>query len=224
MGKPLCSWRMSVDGTNARVLLIDTCGATGSVALAQGEAVVAETTMPGRAASAELLARVRELLGRCGWTVDSLQAIGVVSGPGSFTGVRVGLSAAKGLCEALGVPMAAVSRLEVMADRARERSVLAVLDAGRGEVYVRDGKAELLLNMGALVERFAERPMIVTEEALAAKLAGKNVERMELSAASALPVVRRTLASGQSDVALTDANYVRGESEIYASKSQAAKP
>ena len=99
-----------------RVLLMDTCGAAGSVALADGERVAARAAIAERAASARLLAVVEEVLATAGWGLGDVEAVGVVSGPGSFTGVRVGLAAAKGLCEGLGVPMAAVSRLEVLAD------------------------------------------------------------------------------------------------------------
>lgn len=214
---------MSVDWTKARVLVIDTCGASGSFALVQGAEVVAESSLPGRAASAQLLAQVRTMLDAAGWVLEDLEAVGVVSGPGSFTGVRVGLSAAKGLCEALGVPLAAVSRLEVLAETAGVADAVAVLDAGRGEAYVREHGREMLVKVEELAGQFAGREVVVAEEALAAKLSALRVRVVELSAASAVGAVRRCLAEGGTDVALADANYVRGESQIYASKPQAAK-
>lgn len=214
---------MSVDWTEARVLVIDTCGASGSFALAQGAEVMAESSLPGRAASAQLLAQVRSMLEGAGWEAAELDAVGVVSGPGSFTGVRVGLSAAKGLCEALGVPMGAVSRLEVLEETAGVADAVAVLDAGRGEAYVRDSGREVLVKVEELAEQFRGREIVVAEEALAAKLSPLRVRVVELSAASAVGAVRRCLAEGGTDVALADANYVRGESQIYASKPQAAK-
>ena len=91
-----------------KVLLLHTCGAEASAALADtglDEAIVAEARMPGRTASERLVAAVRELMEGAGWAVAELGAIAVVSGLGSFTGVRVGLSAAKGLSEASGVPV-----------------------------------------------------------------------------------------------------------------------
>ena len=69
-----------------------------------------------------------------------MKAIGVVVGPGSFTGVRVGLSAVKGLCDAGGVGMVAMSRLELVARAVPAVDGLiavALLDAGRGEFYGR---------------------------------------------------------------------------------------
>ena len=208
---------------NARVLLIDTCGAAGSVALAQGEHVVAEASLPGRTASAQLLASVRGLLADAGWALAELDAIGVVSGPGSFTGVRVGLAAAKGLCEALGLPLAAVSRLEVLAEQAGEADAVAVLDAGRGEVYVRDGGREFLMGVDEVAAQVRGRTVVAAEEALAVRLALPAMRVVELQAGSAVAAVRRWLAQGGSDVALTDANYVRGESQIYTGKPQATR-
>ena len=98
-----------------RLLLIDTCGTVGSVALATEGGVVARAEMAGRSASERLVAVVREMLAAAGWSLRELTAIVVVSGPGSFTGVRVGLSAAKGFSEAAGVPVVAISRLGVLA-------------------------------------------------------------------------------------------------------------
>src|ERR1700722_14699098 len=97
-----------------KILLIDTCGETGSIALAEllpEPAVLATATLPGRTASERLLSVIRDLAA----PLDSLDAVAVVHGPGSFTGVRVSLSAAKGLCEALNLPLIAISRLAVLA-------------------------------------------------------------------------------------------------------------
>src|SRR5580700_8130001 len=122
-----------------RVLLIDTAGAEGSVALADTElerAVVAAEVLPGRTSSERLLPSVRRLMEGRGWKLKELAAVVVVHGPGSFTGVRVGVSAAKGLSEAGGVPLVAVSRLALLAAAEEVAgTVHAVLDAGRGEFY-----------------------------------------------------------------------------------------
>ena len=91
-----------------KILLLNTCGAEGSLALADttlGEPVVLLMRMPGRTASERLIVLLREAMGEIGWKPRALAAIAVVTGPGSFTGVRVGLSVAKGLSEASGVPL-----------------------------------------------------------------------------------------------------------------------
>ena len=84
-----------------KILLIDTCGATGSIALEDTDlslTIVASASLPGRTASERLVPMIKDLAEHAGITLPSLDAVAVVHGPGSFTGVRVGLSAAKGLC------------------------------------------------------------------------------------------------------------------------------
>src|ERR1039457_2601096 len=101
-----------------KILLIDTCGEIGSVALADtgaGTAALTAATIAGRSASERLLPAIQELAAARNSPLQSLGAVAVVHGPGSFTGVRVGLSAAKGLCEALNLPLIAISRLAVLA-------------------------------------------------------------------------------------------------------------
>src|SRR5450631_2439680 len=119
-----------------KILIIDTCGSTGSIALADGSAIVGSVSLPGRTASERLVATIKDLAASTGVGLQSLDAVVAVHGPGSFTGVRVGLSAAKGLCEALNLPLVAISRLAVLAHLAGPASsirVQALFDAGRGE-------------------------------------------------------------------------------------------
>src|SRR6267154_1776257 len=101
-----------------RILLIHTAGGEGSVALADTEAaqaIAATEVLPGRSSSERLVPAVRRLMEGLGWRLRDMAAVVVVHGPGSFTGVRVGLSAAKGLSEAGGVGLIAVSRLALLA-------------------------------------------------------------------------------------------------------------
>src|SRR5690348_14408428 len=102
------------DRRSGALLVIDTCGEVGSVTLARQEPL-ATATLPGRTASEGLVATIRELVRGHDIRLPDLQAIAIVNGPGSFTGVRVGVSAAKGLCQAVGVPLIAISRLAVLA-------------------------------------------------------------------------------------------------------------
>jgi tRNA threonylcarbamoyladenosine biosynthesis protein TsaB len=121
------------------LLGIDTCGPVGSVALgrlnAGGVEILGQKELAGRTYSATLVAAIEELLEEAKTSLRQILAVVVVSGPGSFTGVRVGLSAAKGMAEGAGLPIAAVSRLEVLAAKAGVTS--SALDAHRHEVFLR---------------------------------------------------------------------------------------
>jgi tRNA threonylcarbamoyladenosine biosynthesis protein TsaB len=207
-----------------RMLVIDTCGAEGSVAASEGGSVVAEERLPGRSASESLIPVIRQMMQRLGWELGELSAIGVVHGPGSFTGVRVGLSAAKGLSEAGGVPLVAVSRLALLAEAAGEDEarVCALLDAGRGEFYcgVYEGRkkvSEALVAADEISSIQDGASAVVACEARVAEVAGATLVE-EPSAASAVPLIEKRIKAREfEDVATIDANYLRRtDLEIFA--------
>jgi len=208
-----------------RFLLIDTCGAEGRVALAEDERVLAEAVMPGRTYSERLVSEGMRLLREAGWGLAELSAMVVVTGPGSFTGVRVGVSAAKGWSEAASVPVIAVSRLELLAVEVRG-DVVAVLDAGRGEFYMRRGVEERLADRAELLALARDEEIVVCEAGVAEAL--KELDSVvvvkEPGAAEMLRLGRERFAAGVfADVATLDANYVRrSDAEIFA--KAAAKP
>jgi tRNA threonylcarbamoyladenosine biosynthesis protein TsaB len=127
------------------LLVTDTSGRQGSVALARARqldrdrsdpAVIEVVPLAGGAFSAQLVPQIAALLARHGFTKADLEAFIVVSGPGSFTGLRVGLAAIKALAEILKKPIVAVTLLESVALESRTQGkICAVLDAGRGDVY-----------------------------------------------------------------------------------------
>jgi len=208
-----------------RLLLIDTCGETAGIALSSGEHVLASEDLARGTASAEMLLAIRRLLNHLTWRLGDLDAIGVVRGPGSFTGVRAGLAAAKGLCEATGLSLAAVSRLEVLSEAVSLPNGFAALDAGRGEAYVREVSTgrEWLGAIADLATACNGQPIAVAEARLADQLKGCATIFHPLHAADALGSVRRRLSEGGCDVALVDANYVRDEADIYAKPADASK-
>lgn len=210
--------------TMMRLLLIDTCGTEGSVALAEGSEVVAVERLPGRSASERLIPAIRQAMEAAGWKLSELAAIGVVHGPGSFTGVRVGLSAAKGLSEASGIPLVAVSRLALLAAAAgmSEARVCAVLDAGRREFYCGfyEGSkklSEALVAAEEVVVAAQSASVVVACEVHVAEALGARLVE-EPSASDALPLVRERVAEGDlDDAAAIDANYLRRtDLEIFA--------
>lgn len=118
-------------------LSIDTASAMASIALSREGRLVAEHTWDcGRDHSRQLLPVVDGLLGRQSASKEALGAVFVCIGPGSYAGVRTGMSTAKGLAFALGVPLAGVGRLEIeaYAFAATGLPVVAVHRAGRGEL------------------------------------------------------------------------------------------
>jgi|SRR5450755_1450034 len=122
------------------LLVADTSGRNGSVALARaderGVVVIEVAGLTGGSFSSQLVPQIAALLASHTFTKTDIDAFVVVSGPGSFTGLRVGLAAIKALAEILHKPIAPVSLLEAiaLASGARGR-VVAALDAGRGEIY-----------------------------------------------------------------------------------------
>mgnify|MGYP003328313734 CR=1 FL=1 len=81
---------------------------------------------------------IRDLMTEAGLSLSELSAVAVVEGPGSYTGLRVGMSAAKGLCYTLGLPMITVNTLEWMAEAVRngpESMICPMIDARRNEVF-----------------------------------------------------------------------------------------
>jgi tRNA threonylcarbamoyladenosine biosynthesis protein TsaB len=121
-----------------RVLAVETSTLSGGAALLDGERVVGEYTLDVRLTHSErLMAAIDQLLTDAGWTVRDLEGLAVSVGPGSFTGLRVGLSTVKGLALALSVPVAAVPTLDAMAAMLPFAAlpVCPVLDARKREVY-----------------------------------------------------------------------------------------
>jgi len=125
------------------ILAADTSGKNGSIALVRFEAGASQTlelvSLEGGNFSAQLVPRISVLLIKHNIAKSDIDGFAVAAGPGSFTGLRVGLAAIKALAEILQKPIAAVSLLEAVARAwGREGNVLAALDAGRGEIYCGD--------------------------------------------------------------------------------------
>jgi tRNA threonylcarbamoyladenosine biosynthesis protein TsaB len=220
------------------LLAIDTSGKHGSLALARGasgrsEIDILETVpLTGGAFSAELVPQIAALLEKHGHSKRDLGAFAVVNGPGSFTGLRVGLAAIKGLAEALEKPIVSISLLEAVARGSVSRDpVLGVLDAGRGDVYVGDYElapqlcmhSERLLNREALIAeaKSTDRHVVTPDSVLAETLqaAGVRVELIEYpnSAVIARLGWERLQSGGTVRPEDLEANYIRqSDAEIFA--------
>ena len=121
----------------ANVLAIDTASPNPAVALLAGGNVFEEALPADRRASENLLPALRRCLERAGISLERVSRLALCAGPGSFTGLRVGLATAWGLSRAGSLPVETVSTLEAMAEAWRapgKTTVWTALDAGRGEV------------------------------------------------------------------------------------------
>ena len=207
--------------SDAQLLLgIDTSGSEGSLALGRMDADTVSllhlAMLTGRHYSDEIIPRLKKLLSDSSVALTGLGAIVVVHGPGSFTGLRVGIGTAKALAEAVGVPVLALSRLAALAGSDVEAA--AVLDAGRDESYLRlpSGKEsvaspmEIVEAVGDLTVRVCEPHVLVQLEALK-KLASLQVEMVSTPTAweAILLAADRVRSKDFDDVATLDANYVR---------------
>jgi tRNA threonylcarbamoyladenosine biosynthesis protein TsaB len=198
-----------------RWLLLNGCGANAVLALSVGARIVRERTLAGREFSRGWSVALRNELAAAEWTMAEFAFVGVVSGPGSFTGVRVALAAAKGLCEVLGVPLVTLSRLRVLAGEGGA----AALDAGRGELYVRDGEQEVLLTAEAAQMRLRKRDVVTLDASVAASLPEAQLRFAEdESGLAAAALWERWSAQQFTEAAAADANYVRGEDRLYAAR------
>jgi tRNA threonylcarbamoyladenosine biosynthesis protein TsaB len=227
------------------VLAIDTCDSRGSVAVlrdAEVLKVIAHESTEDY--SSWLLPAVDKILAGSKIRMEEVGVYAAAAGPGSFTGVRVGLTAVKAWAEVYGVPIVAVSRLESLAWEASEASgwIAAFFNAQReqvfGAIFQRNGKDlvrvgdEMVMAPGKFVEAAAElakgariswvsmdAECLVGEEAWKAR--EKRAERIESVSSVRAPMIGRlglaALAEGRfTDALALDANYVRrSDAEIF---------
>jgi tRNA threonylcarbamoyladenosine biosynthesis protein TsaB len=121
-----------------KILALDTASGNGSVALLDGQKLVAETLLNVRATHSErLIDQVEQVLLAGNLTLEGLDLIVVVRGPGSFTGLRIGLATAKGLAQAAKLPLIGISSLQLLAMNLPlcPLPICALLDARKKEVY-----------------------------------------------------------------------------------------
>jgi len=204
------------------LLGIDTCGSTGTIALARRDGqrltLLGESELAGKMYSALLVPRLRELLETHNVRLQQVETVVVVNGPGGFTGVRVGLSAVKGLVEVSDTPVIAVSRLAVLAWKAR--LPYAALDAGRGEFYFgdyADGANESLVSPEEIRRAGFAAGLAVCEEKSALAFPEARLVASP-TASDALDVAMPRYFSGDFDDAATlDGNYLRhSDAELFA--------
>ena len=208
---------------SALLLGVDTCGPSGSIALGrlteEGLSIVGETALAGGEYAAALVGAIGDLLDDAGAVAGELAGVVAVAGPGSFTGIRIGLAAVKALAEAGSIPVVTVSRLALLADTAG--ASCAVLDAHRGQFYCgvySEGVAqEMLLTAGEINAMGGLRGRVAVCEETVAQLLEELYGEPDLirvgapSAAAALRYSLNKWRAGEfADIASLDGYYLRG--------------
>lgn len=146
-------------------LAFDTSTKTASVALLRGEKLLVEQFInTGKNHGETLLPAIENVLAVAGIRIDEVALLAVTVGPGSFTGLRVGASTAKGLAFAEGIPIVGVSTLDALAANVNERdiTICSMLDARKNEVYT----ALYRLSNTGFPERITDERVISPEMAL----------------------------------------------------------
>ena len=229
------------------ILAIDTSGQSGGITLAEADRksfrVIESAAIAGGTFSAQLIPTLAASLKKRGYRPQDIGGFAAASGPGSFTGLRVGLSAIKGLAETLHQPIATVSVLEAMASLSSHiGKIAAAMDAGRKEVFLGvfeklaeshlenpaeksslvKEREQLLTQQDFLAALSADNPVwLVTTDAPIAEIASAANCAVEVIARPGSEVIARLgaaklFADETVSVEALDANYLRrSDAEIF---------
>ena len=218
-----------------RILAFETSAKAASVALAQDGQLLAESYQnTGLTHSQTLMSMAENLLHTCGCTPQDIDAVAVAAGPGSFTGVRIGVAAAKGFAWARELPCYGVSTLEAMALNlgVHQGYILPVMDARRSQVYtalfhadcgnytrIREDRAISLQELGEDVQTLSEPIFLIGDGSLLCyntlleavpNLVCPPEHRMHQRAAGVALAAFQKIAAGEAgDGAALTPNYLR---------------
>ncbi|MCX6592084.1 MAG: tRNA (adenosine(37)-N6)-threonylcarbamoyltransferase complex dimerization subunit type 1 TsaB [Acidobacteria bacterium] len=195
-----------------RLLALDTTSEHGSIALLEYGQVVATREMHEEDGySAVIFGVIAELLAHVGWKLGDLDCFAGATGPGSFTGVRVCLTAVKGLAEANNRPALGVSNLEALASLGNDAVRAPWLDAHRGEVY-----SGLYDARGRALGPEAVMPQLEWQGRVEPDVERIPGDGVPLAAAIGRIAYRRWRAGERPDPASLEANYVRrSDAELF---------
>ncbi|MGH9516856.1 MAG: tRNA (adenosine(37)-N6)-threonylcarbamoyltransferase complex dimerization subunit type 1 TsaB [Terriglobales bacterium] len=209
------------------ILGVDSSGKDGSIALVKFEQGRGHTfeviALEGGTFSAQLVPQISDALNRRRLSKRDVDGFAVVSGPGSFTGLRIGLAAIKGLAEVLQKPIAAVSLLEAIARVSEvQGDVTAALDAGRSEVYAADfqisgpqtkSSHQQLFTLAELVAATGDRRIITPDVKIADFIREKGLRVSQIDRPRADVIARLGFEQIQAGRVIApealDANYIR---------------
>jgi tRNA threonylcarbamoyladenosine biosynthesis protein TsaB len=212
------------------LLAVDTSGKQGSIALAQcgpddACELIEIASLSGGTFSAELVPQIAALLDKHGFSKTDIGGFAVVSGPGSFTGLRIGLAVIKALAEVLAKPIAAVSLLDALASHSKGR-VVAAIDAGRNQVFEAEYDATRLIRerlraREEWLESASDTPVVTPDNILAEAARARGLHVLEVARSQSDAIAKlgwRKIVSGDTvSVEALEANYMgRSEAELFA--------
>lgn len=221
------------------ILAIDTATQVSSVAVVKEGRLLAELTMQGKLTHSEtLLPHIEQVLKMAATAKEELTGIAVSIGPGSFTGLRIGLAAAKAMSYALNIPLVGVSTLKALAYQlpAPGLRLMCLLDAQKGNAYVesyRWEKGELLTVEPVRVAKITDvvaacgefgEPVVLLGDAVQKKICGKLELPANTSAAMPHLIMPRAACVGllgQQELAAGHADNVMDLEPVYIRRSEA---
>jgi tRNA threonylcarbamoyladenosine biosynthesis protein TsaB len=221
----------------AIILNIDTAGETASVCLSRDAEVIKLAINDNQKDHAAWLhPATREMIKEAGVHINQLNAVAVSIGPGSYTGLRVGLSAAKGLCYALDIPLIAIGTLELMASSVNKEAAdlfCPLIDARRMEVFMAmydRSLQEIIQPCAMIIDETSFADLLLSHKVCFCGSGSKKLQKIldhdhalfgnnTVSAADMVPLARKSFREKSfADTAYTEPLYIK---EFY---SPARKP
>lgn len=174
-------------GCSPRILALDTATMRSSVALLEGKEMCAEIRLSSiQTHSKELLHSIDFILDRVGWPLSDLNLVAVGNGPGSFTGIRIGVATGLGIAHSLGIPFVEISGLDAIANQVShlDGPIGVAMDAHRSQAFyaeyaakngrIRIQQKSVLMEISALEHHLKDRHLYLVGDPAICKLAGST--------------------------------------------------
>lgn len=196
-------------------LAIDTSTEQAGIALSTAQGALVHSWPASRAQTTTVLPEINRLVQEAGMSPDEIVGLVVATGPGTFTGLRVGLAIAKGIVAARQVPLVGIPTLDIVFAQHPDEEIIAVLPAGRGRVvWQKGGEAPVNASMAELIESVGNTPLVgELSEAQARQLrdAGISVRVEHRDPLALLELGEARLAAGELDDPVTlEPTYLHG--------------
>lgn len=197
------------------LLSIDTSTEQAAIAFDSGEQILAKSWPASRQQTTTVLPEIDRLLATADCNAEDIRGIVVANGPGTFTGLRVGLAIAKGIVAAKGVPLVGIPTLDIVFATHPGENIIAVLPAGRGRVvWQRPGEAPVNSSLPELIEVVGDLPLVgelTADQESVLREAGIEIRTEHRDPAVLLQLGARRIQSGEVDDPVTlEPTYLHG--------------